>query len=140
MVARHLDRTQRPTFKASAVPQLIRSIIEELNAAFDQLEMQGVKCDREALTKKVQERLFTFSQKPIHLLAEWLDPNTYTNALKQKQRERNSADQCLEEIVAENTELRGELSVKEILQAFILHKDGAWREDSHALASKLEKY
>jgi len=122
------------------MPQLIRSIIEELNAVFDQLEMQGVKCDREALTKTVQERLFTFSQKPIHLLAEWLDPTTYANALKQKQCERNSADQCLEEIVAENVELRGGSSVNKILEEFVRFKDGAWREDSHALMSKLEKY
>ena len=140
VVARHLDRTQRPTFMASAVPQLIRSVREELNAVFDDLSIRGMIYDREALAKTVQERLVLFMHKPIHLLSEWLNPITYANALKQRQCERNLADLCLQEILTENAGLRGELSVNEVLSEFAKHKDGAWREDSHTLMSESKKY
>lgn len=140
MVARHLNRTQQSAFKASSVPQLIRSISEELIGAFDNISIQqGMSCDRESLAKAIQERLVVFTQKPVHFLAEWLDPATYTNALRQKQCERNMADLCLREVVAENVELRNELSVSEILTEFAHYKDGAWRNDAHALMSELKK-
>ena len=102
MIACHLDRTQRSKFKASSVPQLLRSIRDELNTVLDELCFQDMLgYDREALAKVIQTRL-EFTQKPIHLLTEWLDPTTYTNALKQKQHERNLADACLREIATGN--------------------------------------
>ena len=111
-----LGRTQRSRCRASSVPQLLRSIGDELSTVLDGLCLQDrLGCDREALAEVIQTRL-QFTQKPIHLLAEWLEPTTYTNVGG------------------------GELAVSGILAPFALHKDGAWRDDLHAVTSELEEY
>ena len=138
VIAQYLDRTQRSTFKASSVPQLIRSVRGELIGVCDELSIQGIGYDREALAETIDKRLVVFMQRPIHLLIEWLDPATYMYALQQKQCERNMADLCLREIVDDNIELRSGSSVKEILSAFAHFKDGAWRGDLHTLMSELK--